>query len=228
MKDWIVQFGDYKTAHLTPEDDLMWLHEVELGMVKMVVLLFIKSQLDGISLINALSCKDAFQHVPDPDTRAEKISEALSVLMHDPACTFESISSSDAVKDLISVIELDALIDYFHAKLARVKFTRPEVIGLRLYSGPPFIKLNGALRAASGMFPAKSPALLQENKYLNTIYANTSGLRKLALVTALPKGGKVYRGMDGVKLPEKFLKAKEGGGRCGVEFGFMSTTVRNA
>ena len=77
------------------------------------------------------------------------------------------------------------------------------------------------------MFPAKSAAALQGNKYLNTIYATTSGLRKLALVTCMPKGGKVYRGMAGLKLPEKFLKAKEGGGRGGVEFGFMSTTVRN-
>ena len=57
------------------------------------------------------------------------------------------------------------------------------------------------------MFPAKSAAALQGNKYLNTIYATTSGLRKLALVTCMPKGGKVYRGMAGLKLPEKFLKA---------------------
>jgi hypothetical protein len=86
------------------------LHEEELGIVKMVVLRVIISQLDGISLINALSRKEAFQHVP----------EVLLVLMHHLACTLKSISSPDAGKDLISVIKLDALIDYFHANFAWV------------------------------------------------------------------------------------------------------------
>ena len=205
----INQFGEYKTAHLKPEADPMWLHEEEIDMVKMVILRFIKSQVDGISLMNALARQDIVKNIPDPDEHAEKISKALSAAMHNHACSFQSVSSSDSVKALISANELDALIDYFHSKLAEVKFTRPEVIGLRLYSGPPFIKLNGALRAASGMFPAKSAAALQGNKYLNTIYATISGLRKIALVTCIPKGGKVYRGMAGVTLPEKNLKAKE-------------------
>ena len=36
---------------------------------------------------------------------------------------------------------------------------------------------------------------------------------------------KVYRGMSGVKLPECFMIAKEGGGKGGVDFGFVSTST---
>ena len=36
---------------------------------------------------------------------------------------------------------------------------------------------------------------------------------------------KVYRGMSGVKLPECFMIAKEGGGKGGVDFAFVSTST---
>ena len=36
---------------------------------------------------------------------------------------------------------------------------------------------------------------------------------------------KVYRGMSGVKLPECFMIAEEGGGKGGVDFGFVSTST---
>ena len=39
---------------------------------------------------------------------------------------------------------------------------------------------------------------------------------------------KVYRGMSGVKLPECFMIAKEGGGKGGVDFGFVSTSTDRA
>jgi hypothetical protein len=219
----ILQFGEYKGAHLKPQDDPCWLHEEEVGMVKVVLLRFVKSQLDGTSLANAMANFNPKLNLSESDNHANKIVRTLTDIFHDPACTYQSLS--EALCGVVNGVQIEALIDYFHHKLAQAKFTRPEVIGLRLYSGPPFIKLNGALRAASGMFAEKATEHLQGNKYLNTIFAATSGVRKLALVTSIPKGGKVYRGMAGVMLPQKFLKAKEGGGRGGVEFGFMSTTV---
>jgi hypothetical protein len=36
---------------------------------------------------------------------------------------------------------------------------------------------------------------------------------------------KVYRGMSGVKLPECFMIAEEGGGKGGVDFAFVSTST---
>ena len=219
------QYGEYRTAHLKPQGDPLWLHEAEIEMVKLVLLRFVKSQLDGTSVTHAFAKLNPSASIQDPDECASRIVLALSDLLHNPACKFQDILDSKAMLGVLTETQIEALIDYFHEKLAKVKFTRPEVIGLRLYSGPPFIKLNGALRAASGMFEEKATEHLQGNKYLNTIFAATSGVRKLALVTSIPKGGKVYRGMAGVRLPQKFVEAKEGGGRGGVEFGFMSTTV---
>ena len=39
------------------------------------------------------------------------------------------------------------------------------------------------------------------------------------------QGGKVYRGMSGVLLPEKFRVPDDFGSRGGVELGFMSTST---
>jgi hypothetical protein len=220
-----LHFGNFKGAHLRPQNDPLWLHEEEIGMVKLVLLRFVKSQLDGTSLANAFANVNSSVNISEPNEHAIKIARALTDLFHDPTCTFQSIIDSVTMSCIVTEMQIEALIDYFHKKLAKAKFTRPEIIGLRLYSGPPFIKLNGALRAASGMFAEKSAEHLQGNKYLNTIFAATSGVRKLALVTSIPKGGKVYRGMAGVMLPQKFLHAREDGGRGGVQFGFMSTTV---
>ena len=47
----------------------------------------------------------------------------------------------------------------------------------------------------------------------------------IALYDCLICDRKVYRGMSGVKLPDCFSNAKEGGGAGGVDFGFVSTTT---
>ena len=46
-----------------------------------------------------------------------------------------------------------------------------------------------------------------------------------ALFDCLMCDSKVFRGMSGVNLPECFVKAKEGGGAGGVDFGFVSTST---
>ena len=57
------------------------------------------------------------------------------------------------------------------------------------------------------------------NRYVNTIFATASGMRKLSKVSCIPAGRRVFRGMGGVKLSEEFVTEKEGGGRGGVDFG---------
>jgi hypothetical protein len=102
-----------------------------------------------------------------------------------------------------------------------------EVIALRLYTGPAFQKCNTHLRGLSeatrgGGAP---PRAKKERHYTTTIHAIASALQKVARVTMLPDGGKVYRGMSGVLLPEKFQVADEYGCRGGVELGFLSTST---
>ena len=47
----------------------------------------------------------------------------------------------------------------------------------------------------------------------------------LGCVSPRRQGGKVYRGMSGVLLPEKFRTPDDYGCRGGVELGFMSTST---
>jgi hypothetical protein len=63
------------------------------------------------------------------------------------------------------------------------------------------------------------PEHLQGNRYVNSIFACASGMRKMAQVSRIPRGRVVFRGMGGIKLPDKFLIEKEGGGRGGVDYG---------
>ena len=60
---------------------------------------------------------------------------------------------------------------------------------------------------------------LKGNRYVNTIFATASGMRKLSHVSCIPEGRRVFRGMGGFKLPDEFVTEKEGGGRGGVDFG---------
>ena len=215
-----LQFGEYKTACQRECTDPLWLHEEEVCMVKLILLQFIKSQLDGATLSNAYKLE-----VEWGDSAANKICEILLSAFsdHTKPAAFDDISAtiSNAVK-----IDVETLLDYFHEKLAKRKFTRLEIIAVRLYTGPPYVKLNGSLRASSGAFDPGMTKHLKGNKYVNTIFANASALRKLSFVTSIPKTRKVYRGISGYKLPSKFVQAMEGGGRGGVEFAFMSTTTK--
>ena len=43
---------------------------------------------------------------------------------------------------------------------------------------------------------------LKGNRYVNTIFATASGMRKLSNVSCIPEGRRVFRGMGGVKLPD--------------------------
>jgi hypothetical protein len=247
-------FGDYKKAPDFAETHPRWLHLEEVSMVKVLLLRLIKSQLDGVSLINALDkVKDlsgkfsaeqanikAFDIVKALDKAfhekteilhskctlslvkalkeeiTQKVARGLSdlnrvqarVLEHlhevaqkqdsidlpghkewiakienkklDSDCTFDLLvdtfkdiaTKEDIKKKLDKVLhdkdgphstctfhflvcklagiateeELEAIIHHFHTKIADTKMVEAEVIGLREYSGPPYVKMNSSLR----------------------------------------------------------------------------------
>jgi tetratricopeptide (TPR) repeat protein len=92
--------------------------------------------------------------------------------------------------------------------------TREEVIGLRLYTGPSYIALNGGLR--QGGAAARKKGI---QNFPATCAALNSAIKKLRLVTPLPRERKLYRGLKEVALSQQVLD--EGGF---VELGFTSAT----
>jgi hypothetical protein len=86
--------------------------------------------------------------------------------------------------------------------------------------------MNGSLRKASQKFGEQ--AHLKGNSYTNLIYACNSLLRKFSEISIIPPDHKASRGMSGVILPGCFIKCAEGGGRGGVDFGFLSTTTNES
>ena len=122
-----------------------------------------------------------------------------------------------------------------HAMTRKAKLTMEEVVALRLYTGPAFQKYNSHLRfglsiatTGAGGAPLShsfGTRAKKERQYVTTIHAIASALKKVSRFTELPKGGKVYRGMSGVKLPEAFEVPDAYGCRGGVELGFMSTST---
>lgn len=98
--------------------------------------------------------------------------------------------------------------------------TRAELLALRLFTGPMYMKYNAVLR----QFPPSVHGGLKGNQYRTTIHAIVSGVIKLSQCTVLPPSRKVYRGLGGMLLPDRFWQPDEFGCRGGVDFGFMSTT----
>ena len=106
----------------------------------------------------------------------------------------------------------------------------PQVIGLRLYTGPMFELYNGVLRAwANAADPGVVPAFAAVGagldvcgRFTSTLHAVNSGVVKLS---QLQPATVVYRGVSGMKLPEPFLVPSKFNVRGGVEYGFMSATL---
>jgi len=136
-----VTFGNYNCADALEDSDPLWLHKDEVGLVKVVVLRHVKSQLDGVSLRAALAKKNIDVQVKAAEHRADKIVQVLSTYLHETdgsasRSTFDGVVEAFDKKKAASVAEVEALIDYFHAKLARQKIKKPEVIAMRMYTGP--------------------------------------------------------------------------------------------
>ncbi|KAJ1463726.1 expressed protein, partial [Baffinella frigidus] len=99
------------------------------------------------------------------------------------------------------------------------KLTLAELVALRLYTGPMYVRYNGVLRG-----------FYSRNLYTTTLHLIVSGLRKLCRITAPPpknaEGGReVFRGTGGMALPPDFFHSDEQGFAGGVEAAFMSTTT---
>jgi hypothetical protein len=195
---------------------------------------FIKSQLTGQALINALDKAKGVNKPPAlslslADVRAAKMIKAISKGLSEggdgsaSTCTFGFVLQTVLREAAATEWELEALLDHFHALFASVPMNESEVIAGRAYTGPLYFKMNSSLRKASKKFGNQEH--LKGNSYTNLIYACNSFLRKSSQISIIPRGRRVFRGMKGVKLPACFLVCMEGGGRGGVDFGFLSTST---
>ena len=127
---------------------------------------------------------------------------------------------------LVSEEELKMLIEAERERMREGHFTKEELIGLRLYTGPPFMKFNTVLRMSGGNLPSWMTDHLKDNRYVTSIHTCVSGMVKLSKVSRIPAARMVYRGFGGVRLPRCFWVENEVGARGGVEFAFMSTTSK--
>eukprot|EP00966_Prymnesium_polylepis_P222468 5146893-Prymnesium_polylepis.1 len=96
-------------------------------------------------------------------------------------------------------------------------------VGLRLYTGPMYVKYNTLLRAASGCVPAlrkRSDEMCLTNTYASTLSIITSAIAKMG---KMMPACKVFRAPGGA-LPPSFFHADTFGVLGGVEPAFMSTT----
>ena len=102
-------------------------------------------------------------------------------------------------------------------EVERSKVTVAEVVALRLYTGPMYVKYNAVLR---GMAVATAGGTI----YSSTVHLICSGLQKLSRVSELPKEMKLYRGNGGMALPSSFLEPDASGCAGGTEPAIMSAT----
>ena len=102
-------------------------------------------------------------------------------------------------------------------EVKRSKVTEAELVALRLYTGPMYVKYNAVLR---GMAVATAGGTI----YSSTVHLICSGLHKLSRVSELPKEMKLYRGSGGMALPSSFLEPDASGCAGGTEPAIMSAT----
>ena len=131
-------------------------------MVKVVILRFIRGQLDATSLRAALKKKGIDLSRKKATRKADKIVEALAAYLAKTDGPDTKSSFEGAVEALAQALaqcaeataeELEELIDYFHEKLRAQRLTEAEHIALRLYTGPAYVKMNSSLRLASEKMP---------------------------------------------------------------------------
>jgi hypothetical protein len=96
--------------------------------------------------------------------------------------------------------KLSALLHSPKAK--RASLSAAEVVALRLYTGPMYLKYNAVLRGMAG-------ATAGGTSYCNTIHLICSGLCKLIRISEPPAGMVLYRGNGGMALPSGFLEPDE-------------------
>eukprot|EP00935_MAST-01C_sp_MAST-1C-sp1_P000490 g490.t1 len=128
-----------------------------------------------------------------------------------------------------------------HDLVHRSKLQLAEVRALRLYTGPMFKWYNDVLRHhtmpafADWICPTTQKVVLKKGQcwvkvreerkiphpFVTTLHVLNSAIVKLQKVQRVDK---VYRGVSGGTLPEKFMQEDAMGVRGGIELAFMSTT----
>ena len=108
--------------------------------------------------------------------------------------------------------QLEALVLHARATLLQANLCEEDLIGLRLYTGPSYVKINHSLRTAGSTWPAKASSyshsvepsakrpsrqhsttgLAEENNYVNTIHCILSGMAAL-VVDEVEKAGREGR-----------------------------------
>jgi hypothetical protein len=147
------KFGNFEEAaklNRHESDGIMWLHESEVGFVKVAVLRFARSQLRQSSLGEALHCtgsQDASFCTSKCTEHAKQIGDLelglkeLGKILGKAACTWDEVVEVSTRIDWLNEDELEAVIRYYHAKLKAANLTEAEIIALRLYTGPMFQKV---------------------------------------------------------------------------------------
>ncbi len=91
---------------------------------------------------------------------------------------------------------------YMDKKISRrAGLLRAEVIAVRLYTGPAYMKLNLGLRSGGRRAAERNIA-----NFPATCSALNSAIKKLARVTPLPPSRKLYRGLSGMALPDDVIE----------------------
>jgi len=126
--------------------------------------------------------------------------------------SFRAVAS--VLTSVLSLEQLEVLLEVARANLISAQLVEEEVIGLRLYTGPSFTFINGSLRNVEA-----------NSGHCNVIHAICSGLTKLSTVAGIPVGRIVYRGLGGMRLPHAFWRADANGAKGGCERAFLSTTT---
>lgn len=106
---------------------------------------------------------------------------------------------------------------------------KEELVALRLYLGPMYMKCQAALRVTIAHQPGQEfrvkmfEDLNRGNAYTNTIHAVSSGVVRLSKLRRA--SSVLYSGLANGILPESFWRAPGlGGPRGGTEIGFLGTT----
>lgn len=110
-------------------------------MVKVVLLRFVKSQLDGMSLRAAFKQGGLALEDKEAPLKADKILHTLGGYLDRTdgprsTSTFAGAVEALGADTVATEAELEALIDYFHAKFKQQNIKAGEVIATRLYTGP--------------------------------------------------------------------------------------------
>lgn len=164
------------------------------------------------------------EHTGSADSHDDFITSNYGGTETNPALEWEFVMTPDPNKQYPGIMRVPQPLDHFlnHETALQAGLEKPEIIALRLFTGPMFMKYNAKLRN----FPQDGVEALKGNGYVTTIHAIVSAVIKLSRIWKLPHDRKVYRGLGGMLLPEKFWKEDQFGCRGGVELALMSTTIK--